>query len=819
MLNFEGASEDFASLSLKDLLEARDTYHFQLINKPNVVGTAVGRYLIRKGERDGAPRHEREPRTFENSEVRDISWPCVLVLVEKWVDEDRFGGGQGLRAYDMVPNALHLPDGRSVPVCVVTVEQAKPQPAHVPSWVWPENLLGPGFPVLVYRQGREHRATIGALVTDGHTLYALTNRHVCGTSGEPVYTMMRSRDVEIGRTSAKQVTRLPFSECYPDFPSRRTYVNLDVGLCEIAEAFRWTSRPYGLPPSGAIAELNEANIRLRLVNAKVVAHGAASGPLEGRIMALFYRYKSVAGFDFVSDFLIAPTNGEGTQPGDSGAVWHLVPKEANGLLRPIAIEWGGQAFATQGSSQFRFALATSLSSACKQLDVDLVRGDDTGVQPYWGQTGHYDIATFAVGQVTSLNLKRLMEANLDRISFAENSLDPKDIAAAIKDAKQNQTYVPLADVPDVVWKNLPSKVQGGRDNQSAPHGSTGPEHPTHYADVDEPRDGDGKTLRQLCLEDDANIDPQVWRDFYSAQGHEDSRSRGLLPFRVWQHFEAMVEALRAGDVTRFVAAAGTVSHYLGDACQPLHGSMYSDGFKDRPTTIEHHRRGTGEAYETASNVGAGVHSSYESNMIDRFSAEIVDGVGKVIGGMPEKFDSIRNGKDVAKATLQLMERTAARIDPRKLVQTFVDAGEKKNLATYTALWNAWGDDTVKAMADGARVLAFVWESAWNVGNGDSLEESRLGAASFEDLRRLYVSDETFVPSLDLDHIDAALGAGAAAPRGAARSSARVEEKPAPAGRHSGRRTERRSAPRTTTGRRRTARARGGRAGTGRRRRR
>ena len=33
----------------------------------------------------------------------------------------------------------------------------------------------------------------------------------------------------------------------------------------------------------------------------------------------------------------------------------------------------GQAFATHGSAQFRFALATSLSSACKQLDIELHR--------------------------------------------------------------------------------------------------------------------------------------------------------------------------------------------------------------------------------------------------------------------------------------------------------------------------------------------------------------------------------------------------------------------------------------------------------------
>jgi hypothetical protein len=770
MFQLQSASQDFASLSLKDLLEARDLYHFQLINKPNVVGTAVGRYLIRKEPNgDGGARRHREPRTFENSAVRDDSWPCVLALVERWEDEGAFGGeGRRLHPYDMVPNALHLPDGRSVPVCVVAVEPAQPRPAPVPGWVWPDNLLGPGFPLLVHRQGLEHRATVGALVSDGHTLYALTNRHVCGTEGEAICAVVRSHEVEIGRTSRKQVTRLPLEECYPDFPGRRTYVNLDVGLCELADASAWTPRAYGLPPTGGVAELNEANLRLQLIDQKVVAHGAVSGRLEGRIAALFYRYKSVAGFDYVSDFLIAPEGGQGTQPGDSGAVWYLVPRDPKDLLRPMAVEWGGQAFASHGASQFRFALATSLSSACRQLDVDLVRGDDTGVQPYWGQTGHYDIATFACEQVASLKLKGLMSANLDRVSFAAGSLDAKEIAAAITDAKQTHGFVPLADVPDIVWKNLPSHVPGGRDNQAGPHGSSGPEHPTHYADIDEPRDG--KTLRQLCLEDDANLAPQVWRDFYTACGHTESRSRGLLPFRVWQHFGTMVEALAAGDVLRFLAAAGTVSHYVGDACQPLHGSIYSDGFPDQPVTIQHHKRDTGEAYETQAIVGAGVHTAYESHMVDRFSAELVDRIRQEIGGMPERFDPVHEGKGAAKATVQLMDRAASRIPPQELVQTFVDAGAKPTVATLQALWERWGDETAKTMADGARVLAWLWDSAWTQGNGDRLDQGALGAAKAEDLQQLY-SDPEFVPSLDLDHIDAALGAAPegtepAAPRAA-----------------------------------------------------
>jgi len=347
---------------------------------------------------------------------------------------------------------------------------------------------------------------------------------------------------------------------------------------------------------------------------------------------------------------------------------------------------------------------------------------------------------------------KLMDANRDRVSFAKNSLSAEDIAAAITAAKQDDsTFVPLADVPDIVWKNLPSKVAGGRDTNSAPHGSTGPEHPTHFADIDEPSAGGGKTLREMCVEDDANISVEVWQKYYTDLGHTDSTSRGLLPFRVWQHFNVMVKAAEEQDVARFVAAAGTLAHYVGDACQPLHGSMNADGFKDQTVTITHHKRDTGEEYTTESKVGAGVHSAYESKMVDFFSAELLEGIAAVIREMPEKFDDIEDGKGAAKSTILLMDRAAERIPPVKLIQTYVDAGGKPNQTTYKALWKKWGKQTIATMADGARVLAFIWDAAWAAGNGDKIKADALDAIEFDTLFKLY-TNKKFVPSLDLDHI-------------------------------------------------------------------
>jgi hypothetical protein len=69
--------QSFESLSLKDLLEARDIFHYQLINKENVSATAIGLYRIRKS--DPWPQHsiheqalpiDKGKRTLSNSEIR-----------------------------------------------------------------------------------------------------------------------------------------------------------------------------------------------------------------------------------------------------------------------------------------------------------------------------------------------------------------------------------------------------------------------------------------------------------------------------------------------------------------------------------------------------------------------------------------------------------------------------------------------------------------------------------------------------------------------------------------------------------------------------
>ena len=731
------------SLSLKDLLDARDTYHWHLMNKANVIGTAVGAYLIRHN--DESAKGKPAPRTFDNSGVRDTSWPCILVLVRDWVAATGFGGTDGKFApQDMVPKMLFMPDGRMVPVCVVQVSPAEAEHAAPADIRWPNSTIGGGFPLTVEAQGERRRASVGCLVTDGHTVYALTNRHVCGKPGAPVSVETRGGAGVIGHASELQLARLPFTDAYPEFPGRNCYSTLDIGLVELDNLNDWTSQIYGLEaPVGAIADLNEMNLGLQLIDQPVEAFGAYSGLLRGRIKALFYRHKTLGGHDYVADLLIAPEpGGAQTGPGDSGTVWHLPVTPAGGteaVLRPLAVEWGGQALAGAGGARLNFALATNLAKACDLLDVDLVLEHNDGATPFWGQVGHYSIATAAIEAVADKPLAALLEANRERISFVPDQLS----ADAIRAKLANGDFVELADVPDLVWKKLPGRVPGGRDVST----NAGPEHPNHYADIDRPG-ADGRTLRDICLADKEQISAPAWQAFYDGIGETDSRSRGLLPLRVWQFFDAIVAALRDGDIARAVCGMGVVSHYIGDACQPLHGSMLSDGYRDRA------------AADAKTWPGRGVHATYEDKMVDRFSAPLLAAIGPAAKtGAGGAIPPIGNGQDAAFATITLMDFSARTIPPTELCDRYIALGGGTSKPVVQGLWDSFGERTATLMGAGANTLAATWQAALSVADvtlpaAETFSETALAA--------IY-QDPAFVPSFTLDQIGPHLSDPAAAP--------------------------------------------------------
>ncbi|MBA3810781.1 MAG: S1/P1 Nuclease [Caulobacteraceae bacterium] len=766
---------DFSALSLKDLVEARDLYHFHLISKANVVGTAVGLYLIRdeedwpraRGEGASPPRKLSYPRTFGNSQVRDYSWPCILVLVREWIEAGDFGREGGPPPWCVVPKRLYLPDGRVVPVCTVL---APPVPqADVPDRepiAWPQATFGGGLPLHVDVQGEEHFATIGCLMSDGHTTYALTARHACGEQGTPVSARLRGGLAPIGVSSDKQITRRLFSDVYPALPLRQTWLGMDVGLVRLEDVGNWTPNIYGFPKIKPLFDLYEQNLSLRkLIDHPVIAMGAASGLLQGKIKAMFYRYRSVGGFDYVSDFLISPGDNQGgARPGDSGALWHLqMPTPDGGQdkrplserdLRPLAIEWGAQVFA-ESRERSTYSVATSLSNICKLLDVELVVEGNDGVSGTWGAVGHYSIGTLAIEQVKNATLKAFLKANADLLSLPLDRLtqEPKnkDLIAS--------GMVALADVPDIVWKNFPSPhlnrkgadigVPGGRDTQSAGTRSTGPEHANHHCDADRPFEG-FDTLPEACSAKPDLLNAADWnRYFDSFPETVNVLHRGIVPFRVWQFFERLKD-YAATDHGRFIAAAGTLAHYVGDASQPLHGSTLSDGIPDEePDTPRASSRKDKQGNKLPAFRGEGVHSVYETQMINAAARKglLFKEIAKNLGP-DHDMPVVRDGREAALATLACMRDVAEILPPRDLIDVYEQSFAPDSPPHTQVLWSAFGKNTGQVMAIGVRTLAMIWDAAWTAGDG-ATNPGRIDP----DVLRGHYEDVTFMRSVTIDEIE------------------------------------------------------------------
>jgi hypothetical protein len=439
--------------------------------------------------------------------------------------------------------------------------------------------------------------------------------------------------------------------------------------------------------------------------------------LRGTIGAMFYRYSTAAGRDYITDFLVFPRREDlsGTSHGDSGTLWFweepVASKDAKRIRvarRPFAVQWGGQSWIDNGECKRtgRFALATSLSNICRELGVTLVRDWNAGLPEYWAAVGHYTIGYFACDNLGG-KLGKLMKANQEIVSYPTAS-----ITSSSKINKPGPGgIVPLADVPDRLWAHG-KMIRGSADK------------PNHFADMDakDPKNGN-KTLLQLC-EDTKNINPEFWLEYYANVG---DKQRGLLPFRVWQFFDEMVDAAKRKDITRFVCAAGICAHYVGDACQPLHISYMFNG---EPGADGKSKR------------GEGVHSAYEDAMLRRNSTELLALLQKKLASGAKAVKAPTTGKEAAIRTVELMRRTFATIKPKDLVDAYAAGNE---------LWPLFGADTVTVIADGVMTQRAIWRGAWNTGHGDLIAANKLIQAKPADLKKLYMK-KTWMPSKTLKTI-------------------------------------------------------------------
>ncbi len=806
MVTLFKSSSDFGSLSLKDLVEARDLFHYQLINKKNVIATALGLYLIRKSD-PWPSRHDqirsnrqkkRERRTLFNSEIRPYSWPCIYVFVSDWEYEVTLAGDD---PSDVVPRSLYLPDGRAVPVCVI---EARRQDIATDLQVrldgrTPRNLIGPGSPIVNDDgQGMPRLATAGCIVRDGERYYVMTNRHAVGVAGTPIAALQNHRQPRIGVSAEKGLTRVDFKIVYPHFQSTDQHLLMDVGLIELDNILDWKTEVPGLAPVGPVVDLYDYGLSLKLIRMKVVGLSAVSGFIRGEIHGLFFRYKSVGGAEYVTDFLIGPpTQGDDAtlqaklqhenshddhnvafdvRHGDSGTLLFIEHAEdaSNGrrpgdprtVYHPFALLWGKEEFLDDGgkAQSHPFALATSLSTALDRLDLDYVRDINGGADYIWGWLGHY-----AIGRALSLpadlikgKLRSFIAKNMDLLAVEPNAALTNDPKAIVK-GDVTVHFVPLADVPDNVWKSNVNFTVADKVRTPGPGSRGHYDNKNHFADLDlEYRNG--LTFLEMNYRDpDSYLNPKAWIAYFTAmepqyekwdkllnpdQAANGNQAQGqghwgALPFRVHQLYDIMVKAAKAGDAGLFLCAGGVLIHYLGDACQPLHASYLSQG---DPAKVVKRPQGHGMMLQAA-----GVHSGYEDDMIaygwkkGQLAEKLA---GRIKQLQNEKSPKIRTGHDAAKAVIGLIQVTHNELAPRDIVNKWVALGSTANKDKPARLWTEFGDRTITCMARGTRTLAAIWQAAWDQGGG----ERKIGAGrsvTQAAIARLY-NDRDVCPSVGLD---------------------------------------------------------------------
>jgi hypothetical protein len=804
------ASATFASLSLKDLIEARDLFHYHLINKKNVVATALGLYRIRKTDPWPSKEHPRaaskprdrhsEPRTLFNSEVRPYSWPCVYAFVSAWEYEETLAGNDPA---DVVPKTLYLPDGRAVPVCVIEARrQSWDKDLKVdPSGLTPRNLLGPGVALVNFDgQGMNRVGTAGAIVRDGERYYAMTNRHVVGAPGTPIEALQVHRRQRIGAGAELGLTRENFADVYPHFQSTGQRLLMDVGLVVVDDITQWKTEVPGIAPIGPVLDLYDNSLSLKLITMKVVGQSAISGLIRGEIHGLFYRYKAMGGSEYVSDFLIGPetyglqaedrkaedSKDDGPRValavhhGDSGTLLFIEhrenpPSEAPGsgkgkppvIYYPFALLWGKEEFfGAGGALQSRpYALATALSPALDRLDLDLVTDINTDQRYIWGWVGHYAIGRalpLPDDLMTSADLQAFIAKNLDLLSVSPDAALDNDPKVQTKPGGKAK-FVPLADVPDNVWKSnvnftMVDPGDGGKKRHKPGPGSRGQaDNPNHFADLD--LEYHGKLFLDWNNEDpDQYLNPKAWIAYFAAIKPKfdawsdllgDGRKGnhwGALPFRVHQLFDVMVAAVTAKDQELFLCAGGVLIHYIGDACQPLHTSYLSQG---DPAKVVKRPTSPNKKLEAD-----GVHGGYEDDMVafgytdKNLARTLKTRIGALGRDAKEKIRTIKSGYDASKAVIDLVVATRSDIAPRKIVKKWVSLIGQSRKDKAAAMWDAFGDDTVTCMARGTRYLAAIWQAAWDAGNGDAkIGEGRVLKPA--DLMKLYNNPDV-APSVALD---------------------------------------------------------------------
>ncbi len=161
---------------------------------------------------------------------------------------------------------------------------------------------------------------------------------------------------------------------------------------------------------------------------------------------------------------------------------------------------------------------------------------------------------------------------------------------------------------------------------------------------------------------------------------------GTNPWATMMFFDSLVEQLRRGDNASAEQTMADLGHYVGDAHQPLHCTQNYDG---------------------AMTGNSGIHSRYESTMINNNQSSIIvhpDSIHYISRPLDFVFDYTFHSND-------LVDSIMAADNYAKAVSGWSGSGTPPS-SYYTALWQKCKGFTIDQFQRATVDLASLWYTAW-----------------------------------------------------------------------------------------------------------
>src|SRR5687768_770810 len=171
----------------------------------------------------------------------------------------------------------------------------------------------------------------------------------------------------------------------------------------------------------------------------------------------------------------------------------------------------------------------------------------------------------------------------------------------------------------------------------------------------------------------------------------DARAKGRVPWRIAEDHRELVAAFRAGDLARVLRFSASIAHLVADAHVPLHATLNHDG------------QLSGQK---------GLHSRWESELVDRFERQILPGV------LPVAATPIANPVAHALAvlresylhSLEVLASDRAAAGPRDFAETPED--DRYDDSYYSRLFEREAARVRSRMAASASAAGSSWLAAW-----------------------------------------------------------------------------------------------------------